>query len=396
MHTIPTQSSRLSRPKLPHPVLSVTKAVSEDDDLYEDLYKDEYKDHHISVQSQNTIVPNALNPNHNLSAHSPSPRAHAHPLSLSPFPQSQSYPPLPINPHIHVPVPSPIAPSSPAPIAISTVTQSSRLCSVIQEVQAQIQMLSLKYLQLEAMVNGNKYLKQHQPNQGYQAPEAVSSRIFRGMETQTQTQTEGGGVGNLSAPGYGKNKLILNDDHNHKNTGMMEKTPMLMNNWRNYGQKYSRFKVYKIGAIVYLQGCLTGGNMGQTICQLPTGCCPSGTITQCCDQEEGINGRIRIKTDGQIIPEYMNKSFVYLDGISFISASDVIKIDDEDQKMLQTNDNTQGNDYTMDVTPELQDGWKNIGGGYAPFKVYKIANVVYLQGCVKGGKIGSIRVHFII
>eukprot|EP01084_Bolivina_argentea_P284796 488194_1 len=104
-------------------------------------------------------------------------------------------------------------------------------------------------------------------------------------------------------------------------------------------------------------------------------CCPSGMMAFCFDQHGGINGRLKIMRDGEIIAEYMNKKWVYLDGISFVTVAVM------DEKSDDKNDKG-----AFDVTPKLENGWSNMDMDYAVFQVFKIENVDYLQGSVKGGK----------
>ena len=58
--------------------------------------------------------------------------------------------------------------------------------------------------------------------------------------------------------------------------------------------------------------------MGSIIARLNEQSRPSGTMTFMFDQQKGLNGRLKINSDGWIIPEFMNKDWCYLDGITFI------------------------------------------------------------------------------
>mmetsp|Transcript_61452 Transcript_61452/g.97867 ORF Transcript_61452/g.97867 Transcript_61452/m.97867 type:complete len:314 (+) Transcript_61452:2-943(+) len=157
----------------------------------------------------------------------------------------------------------------------------------------------------------------------------------------------------------------------------VNKTPLLLNSWRNRGQDYCPFAVHKIGTVVHLQGSLVGGGQDQCICELPEDCWPMGIITTCFDQDGGNYGRLRITSKGQVIPEYISKEWVYLDNVSFVAAVDVVEEEEKNENLA------------VDMTPELENGWTNIENGYVPFKVFKIGGVVHLQGCVKGGSVNA-------
>eukprot|EP01084_Bolivina_argentea_P198316 339625_1 len=200
-------------------------------------------------------------------------------------------------------------------------SQYQNTSPIIKSLQQQIQMLTVKYQKLEARLS---------------------------------TETEKEGSVSIASPGSPTANGIMVTPHIPLTTSTIltdvtNKTPKLMNKWKNWGGTYSDFTVHKIGQVVHLQGCLTGDVMGSVICELPMDCCPSGMMAFCFDQHGGINGRLKIMRDGKIIAEYMNKKWVYLDGITFVTVAVM------DEKSDEKNDKG-----ALDVTPKLENGWSNM------------------------------------
>ena len=112
-------------------------------------------------------------------------------------------------------------------------------------------------------------------------------------------------------------RLFASFDHNETGSDSVEEMSLyLLNGWVIYSGNWSIPKAIKIGHVVYLNGLVKNGANGH-IATLPPSWRPQKQkmFSQCTN---GNTTRVDVFPDGRIIQQSKFKSFLSLEGISFV------------------------------------------------------------------------------
>ena len=141
----------------------------------------------------------------------------------------------------------------------------------------------------------------------------------------------------------------------------------LTNGWTTYGNGTAAPAVTNINGIVHLKGAIATNGTNDEPFTLPAGDRPATDVDVPLDLGGGATaGYLFIQPNGvaSVVPEQSwsdAQAFTSLDGASFA---------------------TSGTSFT-NLTP--QNGWENIGAGFAPASARSISGIVHLRGAIKTG-----------
>ena len=89
------------------------------------------------------------------------------------------------------------------------------------------------------------------------------------------------------------------DNMNYKDSGWIDAT--YQNGWTTYGGAYSQARYKKIGSVVYIDGLVKAGTIGQAVFTLPSGFRPTKRQLKATETDRNANGRLDINTNGDVV-----------------------------------------------------------------------------------------------
>ena len=89
------------------------------------------------------------------------------------------------------------------------------------------------------------------------------------------------------------------DNMNYSDSGWIDAT--YQNGWTTFSNSFSEARYRKFGSVVYIDGLVRSGTIGQAVFTLPPGFRPTKAQLKAAETSNNVNGRLDIYTNGQVV-----------------------------------------------------------------------------------------------